>query len=413
MTWRSLRRTPGVTLVMIIALALGIGTWYAQRQVFAFMDSKTPYAGRDVFHVALERGEVVTTGMRPQIVVPLLRSLLLAPRDVNGVLASATTRHTATFGAPGLLEPEGRPPETIRVRYSTPDLFPLFDLPIVAGRPWATDREAVIEEQVARRLFGSAAAALGRTLRVDGVTVEVVGVIGARHRDRYHLYERFVPTPIAVYLPLALARYTEADFHHVTDGGEVVMMSTWVELPTLAAYVRFIAEATAYLARERAAGRATAPFAVTLRPAAAIQPMFATGGTLNLWPLLTAMCLVTCVLNLVRMLMVKFAGRRHDLGLLRAFGANRRGIMGQLLLEAIVIGVVAGVLGVLVGIAMMPLAAISVETTAAGISGTPSAIGLDAAITTIGAAIAVALIAALYPAWLLSRGTPAAQLGRG
>lgn len=415
MAWRSLRRTRGVTIAMIVALSLGIAAWYAQHQIFAFLASKEPLAGRDVFHVALERGTAVAGARRPQIVVPLLPSLLLTARDARGTLAAATTRHTMTFGAPGLLEPEGAPPETVRVRYATPDLFALFEVPIVAGRPWAADAadDAVIEEQVADRLFGSAARALGRTLRIDGAAVQVVGVVGASHRGRYQLYERFVPTPVAVYLPLARARPADADFAHVVAGGETGIMTAWVELPTLAERLGFVAGATAYLARERAAGRAAAPFAVTLRSADEMRRMFAPGGTMNLWPLLTAMCLVACVVNLVRMLMVKFAGRGHELGLLRAFGARRRGIMGQLLLEALGIGVAAGACGLALGAAMMPLAIATIEATPAGLSGAPSVIDPGAALTTIAAAVSAALVGALYPAWLLSRGTPAAQLGRG
>src|SRR5262249_1628780 len=149
--------------------------------------------------------------------------------------------------------------------------------------------------------------------------------------------------------------------------------------------VRFIADASASLARERSAGRTMAPFAITLRSADEMRRMFAPGGTIKLWPLLAGMCLLTCVLNLVRMLMVKFAGGRHDLGLLRAFGARRRGIMGQLLLEALLIGLIAGVCGLVIGVAMMPLAIASLDATPDGVSGLPAMIDLGSTLTTIGA----------------------------
>ncbi len=427
MAWRSLRRTPGVTVVMVLALSLGIGTWYAQHQVFAYLATKTPTARSDVYHLALERGETSPpAGTRPSIVTPWLGSLLLTPRDAQGVLAGASSlRRTLTFGAPALLEPADQPAETVRVRYATRDLFEMFEIPLAAGQPWSAvadagllagtpGDEAVIGERLAQRLFGSAKAAVGNRVRVDGADVRVVGVVAMAHRERYHLYERMVPATVSVYLPLAhaTAAHAEPDFQYVVAGGETGSIGVWVELPTAAARALALTHIDAHLARERATGRTATPRAATLRSVGDMQAMFKPGGTINLWPLLTTMCLLTCVVNLVRMLMVKFGGRRHDLGLLRAFGARRRGVMGQLLLEAAGIGLIAGVCGLALGVAMMPLAISTIEGTPAGITGSPTVFSLGAAVTTVGASIASALLAALYPAWRLSRGTPAMQLGR-
>lgn len=369
--WRRLARTPGVTAVMILALSLGIGTWYAQHQVFAYLASLEPVAAPSVYNVA--RGGKSVEG-RPQLVVQILDSLLLSPSDAERVLAAAPARKTATFGAPGLVNER-----VTRVRYATPDLFAMFEIPLAGGAPFSGGHEAVVDE--------SLGIGVGSTIRVDGIDVRVTGVVALRHRGRYHLYERFVPTLDAVYLPLAMAAETHAqpDFEHRIAGRESGYLSTWVE------------------------GR-TAPPGFVLRDADEMRAMFAPGGTINLWPLLAAMCLVTCVVNLVRMLMVKFGGRSHDLGLQRAFGAKRRSVMGQLLAEATAIGVIAGVGGVIVGIALMPLAMATLDGTAA--VGRPVVIELTSALVTIAASTAAALLAALYPAWMLSRGTPAAQLGR-
>ncbi len=412
MAWRSLRRTHGVTIVMVVALSLGIGTWYAQQRIFDFMRSKMPYTPSHLYHVALERGEVVNTGKRPQIIVPLLGSLLLTPVDAHCVLDGAPTRHVSTFGAAALLELENRPAEQVRVRYAEPSLFALFDVPIIAGRVYADVDEGMLEEPVARRLFGSPAQSLGRSVLVDGEPLRVVGVVGVQHRDRYHLFERFMPEHVAVFVSLDRGSSAEPDFRYEVAGGESGFYNAWVELPTPGDRVAFIARATTCFDRARTAPRSLPPFAVTLRSSDDVAAMFAPGGTINLWPLLAGLCLATCVINLVRMLMVKFGGRSHDLGLLRAFGARQRGVMGQLLLEALLIGLVAGVLGVLVGVAMMPLADHSVEATPAGHSGSTTYLSVRTALTTIGYAIAASLLAAIYPAWRLSRGTPAAQLGR-
>lgn len=367
--WRSLVRTPGVTAVMILALSLGIGTWYAQRQVFAFLASKVPTAAPNVNHVAL-----VPTRLDPQRVVAVVDALLMSSRDAEDILSRAPGRSTATFGAPGRVDDR-----VVRVRYATPELFRMFEIPLT-GRAFADLHEAVVDESLGIRE--------GATITVDGIDVRVVGVVAASHRVRFHLYERFVPTLDAVYLPLAMARETHAvaDFAHEIAGGNTAYLSVWVE--------------------------GTLP-GVTLHTADEMRVMFASGGTINLWPMLAGMCLLTCIVNLVRMLMVKFGGRSHDLGLLRAFGARRRGVMGQLLVEAIAIGVVAGVCGVILGVALMPLATATLDgTAAASTTGSPVVLDAASALVTIAASTGAAFLAALYPAWVLSRVTPAAQLGR-
>ncbi|MBZ0236349.1 MAG: ABC transporter permease, partial [Deltaproteobacteria bacterium] len=232
MALRSLRRTQGLNLVMIAALALGIGTWYAQRQIFTFLDSKIPDAPADLYLVALERGDPVPAN-RSRDIAPLYPSILLTPRDAQGVLAGgAPRRQTMTFGASALAEPDGAPAERVRVRYATRDFFALFRVPIVQGEPWpatadqgllagvATDA-ALVEEGFARRVFGEGPV-VGRRMRIDGADVRIVGVVASYRDGRYHLYERFVPVPDAVYLPLAsaTAARAEPDFQHVVAGGE-------------------------------------------------------------------------------------------------------------------------------------------------------------------------------------------------
>ncbi len=417
MAWRSLGRSRGLTAVMVAALAVGIGTWYAQHQIFAFLDGKMPSANADVFHVSLERGEPAQA-RRPSDIVPRIPAILLAPRDAR-VILDGPHDATVTFAAPGLLEPPGAPAQTVRVRYATRALFDLFSIPLVEGTPWSvaadvggldatpTD-EVVIDELLASRLFPGGPA-VGKHVRVDGAELRVVGVVAAAHHARFHLYERFVDTPDRVYLPLAHASATQAaaDVVHAMAEGDAGYVHAWVRLPTPRDREAFVARLERYLADEHARGRASAPRAVTLDSAQAWREVFAPGGTINLWPILSGMCLVTCVVNLVRMLMVKFAGRRHDLGLLRAFGARRREVMAQLLGEAMLVGLIAGVCGLVLGLAMMPLAASTVAKT----PGTASLISLGDAAVTLAAAVLASLLAAIYPAWRLARGTPASQLG--
>ncbi len=127
-----------------------------------------------------------------------------------------------------------------------------------------------------------------------------------------------------------------------------------------------------------------------------------------MWPLAAWLVLVTSGLNLVRLLMGKFTRRAPELGMQRALGARRRALRLQLLLEAAMVGAIAGVAGVLLASGMMPFAVHSVRFT----ESLPW-LGAGDALTAILVAIGAALLAAAYPAWQLGRGSPASQLRRG
>jgi putative ABC transport system permease protein len=416
MAWRSVRRSRGLSTVMIVALSLGLGTWYSQRQILSFLESKVPVTHDGLYHVGLER-DAATAPSRD--VMQLLPSLLLTPHDAVHVAELAgATRTAITFGASAFVETDGSPAVSVRVRYATRDLFALFRIPLIGGASWSAaadaglfagtpTEEVVIDERFARRLFGTSNA-LGRELRVDGERLRVVGIVAAGYPDRYHLYERFIDTRVSIYLPLAHATAVHAvsDFQHPVANGESGTVQLWIDIAEPATVAAFAAGVASYLANEHARGRSEAPLRMKLRSSREWSRFYAPGGTVGLWPLLAGMCIVTCVVNLMRMLTAKFADRRHDLGLLRAFGARRGVVLAQLLIEATMIGVIAGGGGLLFGVVLMPL---SISTINQAL-GAPTIISLDAVVAMFTLAIGAALLAAIPPAWLLSRGTPAAQL---
>lgn len=407
MAWRSLRRSRGLSTVMIVALSLGLGCWYSQRQILAYLESKVPPTRAGLYHVGLDR-DVPTTPTRE--VLLMLPSLVLTPQDAIRVAElAAPARATITFGASGLAEVDGAPAVATRVRYASRELFSMFQVPLVAGAPWSAGatNEVVLNAELARRIFGTSDA-VGRDVRIDGVRMRVAGIVAASYPSSYVLYERFIDAPATVYVPLAHAAASQAaaDFQHPVAGGESGTVQLWLELDNPATVAALASRVSAYLAGERARGRLASPTRMRLRSSHAWSQMYRPAGTIGLWPLLAGMCIVTCVINLTRMLSAKFADRRHDLGLLRAFGARRGVVLGQLLIEATLVGIIAGIGGLLFGLILMPLSIATINDAL----GTPEVISLESVLTIFTLSIGAALVAALLPAWVLSRGTPALQL---
>jgi putative ABC transport system permease protein len=113
-----------------------------------------------------------------------------------------------------------------------------------------------------------------------------------------------------------------------------------------------------------------------------------------------------CLINAMGLMLAKIMGRAGDIGVRRALGANRRAIFAQCLIEAGVIGLAGGLLGLaLTGLGLMGLRALLSEDvsrlTHFGLADVAIAIALSVVATTL---------AGLYPTWRAAQVQPAWQL---
>ena len=115
--------------------------------------------------------------------------------------------------------------------------------------------------------------------------------------------------------------------------------------------------------------------------------------------------LFVCLLNTVGLLLAKFLRRSSEIGVRRALGATRRTIFAQYLVEAGVIGIAGGVLGL--GLAQLGLWAVRQQPTDYA-----EFVHIDATmvIATIVLTLLASLAAGLLPAWRACQVAPAMQL---
>lgn len=100
----------------------------------------------------------------------------------------------------------------------------------------------------------------------------------------------------------------------------------------------------------------------------------------------------------MNMLLVSVTERTREIGVRMAVGAKRRHILVQFLIEAMTLGLVGGVVGILFGIAGARLATV--------VAGWPTIISAESVVVAFLFSLAVGLFFGLYPANKAARLNP-------
>ena len=419
---RSLRRNVGLTILMVIAIAFGIGATMTTLTVLHVLSADPiPGASGALYYVQLDPrpAKGYTPGEEPDDQVT--RS------DAEALVRAARADHQAMMaGGEVAVEPRraGLAPFASETRYTSAEFFAMFRVPFVAGTGWSSDddghaaRVAVISRALADKLFGELGV-VGRTVRVEGNDLRIVGVLDT-WRPIPHFYDLYTGayanseqlyTPFSTSRELKLARSGTTNCWKETAQSDAVgapctWIQLWVELgdrAKVAAYRDFL---NSYSQDQKQAGRFERPPNIQLRNVAewlAHKEVVPRDVHLQTWIALGF--LVVCLVNTVGLLLTKFLHRSVEIGVRRALGASRRAIFVQLLVEAGTIGLTGGLLGLV--LAWLGLWAVRQQPTAYA---ELSRLDLPMLVATFVLAVASSMLAGLLPAWRGCQVAPAIQL---
>jgi putative ABC transport system permease protein len=420
---RSFKRSKVLTALMVLAIALGIGASMTTLTVFHVLSGDPiPHKSGMLFYPQIDPQE--KNGYRPGDEPPSQ----MTRYDAEALLREKRgDRQAMMTGGNAVVTPErgGTLPFYADARYTSADIFPMFDMPFLFGAGWTSAQDdgrarvAVISKALNDKLFDGANS-VGRTVRLNKTDFRIVGVLDTwrptpkfydMNSDRYGAIEH-VFLPFSTSRDLNMDRSGSMDCWEDAKGDQTgpnapcVWIQYWVELRTaqkVAAYEQYLRN---YSDQQRAAGRFERPTNVHLRDVMQwLDFNRVVPGDVRLQVWLSFGFLLVCVVNTIGLLLAKFLRRSSEIGVRRALGASRRAIFTQCLVEAGLIGLVGGVLGL--GLALLGLWTVRQQPSSYAELAT-----LDPAmlLTTFALALLASLVAGVLPAWRAMQIAPAMQL---
>jgi putative ABC transport system permease protein len=392
---RSLRRAPAFALTAILTLALGVG---ANTAIFSLVNGVllTPLRLR-------EPDRMIAVGEYPKGSPPNTLSST-SPGSFFDWQTRAKTMHVAGYAqTQGVLTEHGEPQQltgasSVGGLMDVLGVQPLFGRLLTIGdEDPASPLVIMLSFETWHRLFGDDRSILGKTINLNGTARTIVGVMPAGFS--------FPGAPNDFWAP---TRYDAAyranrDQYFVSVVGRLASTATVEQARTEMNAIG------AELARDWPKYNADTRLVV--------QPLKETivgGARSQLLVLMGAVAfvlLITCA-NLGNLLLARASGRRREIAVRQALGANRSRVARQLLTESVLLSLVGGCAGLVVGKSFLKML-----LAAQGTLNLPRAdeISLDGRVLvfTLVVAVMAGLVFGSIPAWQLSGSRSSEALREG
>ena len=424
---RSLRRNVVLTMLMIAAIGVGIGASMTTLTVFRAMDADPiPHKSGALYAVQLDNwGPVdhsMDSGDKLEDQLDYIDAMaLMQAHAAPHQIASYPTGFALTPANPQLK------PFKVDARATFSDFFSMFEVPFEYGAPWGSAEDEaraaviVITHELNDKLFGGANS-VGRSINLDDEDYRIIGVMAP-----WNPMPRFYDLTSAAFEKSApvLLPFTRAIDRHMLSWGNTscskaaeegwqgllnsncVWIQFWAELPTMGAAENYRRWLNNYADEQQRSGRFQWPAHTKLRDVRAwLTYEHVVSDETRILVLVSFSFLLVCVLNAMGLMLAKFMGRAADIGVRRALGASKRAILAQCLIEAALVGLAGGLLGVVLTVlGLLGLRSVLSEQILELTHLDPTGVCLALAL-----AVAATVIAGLYPTWRAAQVQPAWQL---
>jgi putative ABC transport system permease protein len=391
---RTLRRSPGFTIIALLTLALGIG---ANTAIFSFVNGVLlkPLPYRDPHGIVMvwekppggDRNGISTLNF-------------LDWKNRNTVF-----EHMAAidFGGSVTLTGSGQPEQIQGVRVSA-SYFDIFGVQAALGRTFATDEDQLGKSQVvvlSHRLwenrFGADPSIIGRTLTLSGKPCTVIGVMPVN--------TPFDRSWVQLWTPLAFEpRDMTRDYHWILS---FARLKPGVTLEKAQAAMNAIGAriAETYPDSNKGWGVTVDRFEDQIVGRQLRRSLFV------LLAAVGAILLIGCA-NLANLTLARGSSREREIAVRASLGAGSWRLIRQLLTENLLIAVAGGALGLALGYAMIR-GLIRLAPPFSLPSEADVSIDLNILLFTLGISLLTALLFGLAPAIHATRVDPASSMKEG
>lgn len=350
---RSLFRSPVLAMAAVLSLGLGIG---ASTAVFSLVHAVVLRAVpvKDIdslvgLFTTDEKNAVPVLGSHLPISWPNLEDV---GRDTPSL--SAVAAYTFPFGV--AMARGAGPAEQVAVELVSGNYFDVLAVRAAIGRTFTPDEDrqdgdapvAVVSDRAFRRRFGADPSIVGQSLRINGHVFTLVGVAP----KGFDGVNAFVGPDL--WVPRRMHRQVlPSEFQGWLDSRRALFLNGIGRLRAGASPAALEGELDRLATTlERTypqdnAGRGLA--AIPLRETAilpGVRDLVVMGGTL-LMTVVSLVLLVACA-NVANILLARATGRRGEIAIRAALGADRRRLLRLLLAEALLVALAGGAIGLLV-----------------------------------------------------------------
>ncbi|MGD0446017.1 MAG: ABC transporter permease [Edaphobacter sp.] len=387
---RTLWKKPGLTLTVLLTLALGIGANTAIFTVdYATLLAPMPYPQPDQLVVVWSKIQTFHNGISAGDFTDWKRENS-SFQDINAF----------TGGSFNIATKEQ--PENLDGRQVTVGFYKMFGRPFLLGRDFLPEEGVAGKDHVViltHKLWahlGADPKIIGHSMRIDGEPYTVVGVLSPGLDDRG---DSQLAVPL-IFKPEQINH----DFHWLLSIARlkpgVTVQQAQADMDSVATHI-----AQDNPRSNKGWGVFVEPLKNDFLPAERKQ---------TLWLLLGAVAfilLIACV-NVANLLLARGLARQRELAVRSALGASRKTIFEQLITESLLLAIAGGLLGIGVGYAMLQ-ALVAIMPRGTLPDEADLHLNLPILLFTLAATTFAGLLFGSAPAWYASRIDPGEALKEG